>query len=63
MKSVTPGTDFFLLVGIGQFLIWLCFVIYVMVTKKKDPISLVFGSAVVLLLILMVTAIGCIIYF
>lgn len=63
MKSVTPGADFFFVVGMIQLFIWMGFVIHVMTSKKKDPISLVFGSAVILLLALAATAIGCIIYF
>ena len=63
MKSVTPGADFFLVFGLCQLFIWIGFVVYVMANKKKDPISLVFGSAVILLLVLAATAIGCMVYF
>lgn len=62
-NSTTLGANFFLLFGLGQFLIWLGFVIYVIVAKKKDPVRLVFGSAVVVLVLLLVTVIGCLTYF
>ncbi len=61
--STTPGANFFLVFMLGQFHIWIGFIIYVIATKKKDPVRLVFGSAIVLLVVMLVTAIGCIAYF
>lgn len=59
----TPGANFFLVFMLGQFHIWIGFIFYVIATKKKDPVSLVFKSAIVFLLVMLVTAIGCLTYF